>query len=550
MKREKFRARSIVLLAAFPLLLVACGGGGQDASAPAPAPAPAPGPAAEAGPRIATVHLPQNPRGFNPLIPQITGDQLINQLHHAGLVMTNGSREYIGRVASDWTVSGDARTWTFTINTDMGWSDGTPFTIDDVVFSYELWANPESGSSATGVLARVAGVDAFLAGTAPNISGLRAVDQQTLEIELTEPNVSFIDSIVQPIMHILPKHILQDIPLAQLSEHPWFREPTAGLGPYVFERWITDDEVEFVPNAFYPAELGLDRLFARTLTTEVAGAQLETGELDLAQIAATDISRFNSLPGITIHRQQGVGIMALHTALDAGKLADPRVRAAMLHAIDRQAIVDSILAGEGVVVDTLVHGPAWAVPSDLPTFEYNPERARELLAEAGFDLSTPIRFETVSTQTARLNLATIAAGQLQAVGLTGAVVVPYEPAALSAAIGNRDFDLLISEYGNFATDPHSMTIRLGCDFIPGSNIVRYCNPELDVLLRRGIATPVLAERTAIYADAQRIFTRDLPILPLYVANTLFGTAERFQGYQPHGAVIDAFWNAPDWTVAR
>lgn len=551
MTRGRRRLRYGALIAVIPMVIAACGGADTPAAPAAPqAPAATPAPDAAPGERVATVHLPQGPRGFNPLIPQITGDQLINQLHHAGLVMTNGSREYIGRAASDWSVSADGRTWTFTLDTSLGWSDGTPFTIDDVIFSYELWANPASGSSLSGVLARVEGVRAYLDGDADSVSGFRAVDAQTFQIELTEPNVAFIDSIVQPIMHILPKHVLGGIPLAELSENPWFREPTTGLGPYVFSRWITDDEIEFVPNPSYPAELGIDRLFARVLTTEVAGAQLETGEIDLAQLAATSVPRFEALAGVTVHRQQGVGIMALHSALDAGKLADPKVRAAILHAIDRQAIVDSLLAGEGVVVDTLVHGPSWAVPSDLPTFEYDPDRARELLAESGFDTSTLIRFETTATQTVRLNLATIAAGQLQAVGLSGAVVVPYEPAALSEALGQRDFDLLISEYGNFATDPHSMTIRLGCDFIPGSNIVRYCNPELDDLLRRGIATPVLSERTAIYGDAQRIFTRDLPILPLYVANSLFGTSQRFQGFQPHGAIIDAFWNAPDWTVQQ
>lgn len=495
-----------------------------------------------------TVQLYQPPTTLSPLVASIGPIHLLNQLHWDSLLSVDADMEYGPRLAESWEVSEDGRKWTFHLRDDVRWSDGEPFTAADVVFTYELYANPATGSAVAGKLGDVAGAKDFVDGNAESISGLHAPDESTFVVELTEPNTAFIADLVDPVLFILPKHVVGQLPVEGLAENPFFREPTVGIGPYVFNQWVTDDQVELHGNPEYRQKLGLDRVFAQYVSTDVALAQLETGEIDYAQVSATDVSRVESLDGVTLHRKDGPGVTALHTAIDSGKLADKRVRQAIIYAIDREAIVDEALAGEGKVVDTLIHGPEWAMPDDLKHYAYDPGRAHELLAEAKWDSTTEVRIEIIPGQRDRDTTATIVAAQLQEVGMN-AKVVQMEASQQAEVVANRDFDLLVSRFGMFTLDPAAMNARLSCGQIGGSNLTAYCNEDLDALLKAGIATSDQSERAEIYHDAQRIVNEEMPILVLNSPATLAATSDRLQGFELNPSPVDAFWNAAEWTVS-
>ena len=126
-----------------------------------------------------------------------------------------------------------------------------------------------------------------------------------------------------------------------------------------------------------------------------------------------------------------------------------------------------------------------------------------------------------------------------------AVVQQYDNAALSEAIGARDFDLLISGYGLFNVDPSAMNGILLCD---NGALSAYCDPALDELLLAGVAESDQDVRADIYADAQRIFNERLPIFPLYVPDTLAATTDRLQGFTLNPLPTSAFWNADEWSI--
>ncbi|WP_238008811.1 ABC transporter substrate-binding protein [Dactylosporangium sp. AC04546] len=521
-------------LAVLALALAGCSGGSDSGST--------------GGSRDATVQLYQAPRGFNPLLASIGPDHLMEQLHWDSLVSAAADNTYGARLAEKWDVSEDGKTWTFHLVKGVKWSDGTPFTARDVVFTYNLYANPKSGSGYAGKFATVNGAAALKSGAATSVAGFQAPDDNTFVIKLDQPNVAFLDELVQPIMFILPEHIVGKFPVEGLTDNPFFRNPTVGLGPYVFSKWVTADQVEFKANPQYRKKLGLDRVFAQYLTTDAAMAQMQTGKLDYAQVAAPDAKRIEGLKGVTVQRAEGPGIFALHTAHDSGKLANPLVRQAIMYAIDRDALVKQVLNGEGTVVDTLVHGPAWAVPSGLTHYGYDPAKAKQLLAQAGWNAGTEVRIELTPGQRDRDTAATIIAAQLKEVGIN-AKVQNYQAADLSKAIGKRDFDLLISSYGLFTIDPASMNARLSCAAVGGTNISAYCNKQLDELLTKGIATRDQNQRQQIYADAQKIVNEQMPILVMYVPNTIAATSERLKGFKLNPSVVDAFWNAADWSVS-
>jgi ABC-type transport system substrate-binding protein len=492
--------------------------------------------------RDVSVQLYNPPSTFSPLIPQVGGNELIQSLHWDSLLAVNDEGQLAPRLADSWEVSDDGLVWTFDLQDDLVWSDGEPFTADDVVFTFNLYANPASGSAVAGKLSTVEGFDDVP--ETGSASGFTAPDDDTFVMTLTAPNTAKPLELVAPTHFILPEHIYGELPVEGLGENTVFREPEVGIGPYLFTEWTTDDQVEFAANPEYRSELELDRIFAKFLPTDVAQAQLETGEIDFAQVAAADAERISGLEGVTLHNVGGAGIMALHNAFDAGKLADDRVRQAIMYAIDRESIVQEVIGGYGEVVDTLIHGPEWAVPDDLTNYDYDPEKARELLAEADWDASTEVRLEIVPGPKDREQALTIIAAQLQEVGMN-AVVQQYDNAALSEAIGARDFDLLISGYGLFNVDPSAMNGILLCD---NGALSAYCDPALDELLLAGVAESDQDVRADIYADAQRIFNERLPIFPLYVPDTLAATTDRLQGFTLNPLPTSAFWNADEWSI--
>lgn len=498
--------------------------------------------AEELGSRDVSVQLYNAPSTFNPLLPQVGGNELIQSLHWDSLLAVDNQGQLAPRLADSWEVSEDGLVWTFNLKGDLVWSDGEPFTADDVVFTFNLYANPLSGSSISGKLSTVEGfADIAKGGTA---SGFSAPDDGTFVMTLSKANTAKPLELVAPNHFILPEHIYGDIPVEGLSEANVFREPEVGIGPYLWTKWTTDDQVEFAANPKYRTELGLDRIFAKFLPTDVAQVQLQTGEIDFSQVAAADAERVGGIEGVTLHSSGGAGIMALHNAFDSGKLSDDRVRQAILYAIDREAIVQEVIGGYGKVVDTIIHGPEWALPDDLTKYDYNPEKAKELLEAAGWDASTEVRLEIVPGPKDREQALTIIAAQLQEVGIN-AVVKQYDNAALSEAIGSRDFDLLISGYGLFNVDPSAMNGILLCD---NGALSRYCDPALDELLLVGVTKADQEERAEIYADAQRIFNERLPIFPLYVPDTLAATTDRLKGFALNPLPTNAFWNADEWTI--
>lgn len=495
------------------------------------------------GGRDVNLQLYNQPTTFSPLVAQTGGNQLIQTLNWDSLVGIDADGQYEPRLAEKWSVSDDGLVWTFDLRDDVKWSDGEPFTADDVVFSYNLYANPLTSAN-SGSFTTVVGADAIAAGSATTAAGFEAVDDDTFTMTLTAPNTAKLIDIVEPQLFILPEHVYKDLPLDGLPENPAFREPTVGIGPYIFSKWVSDDQVEFVPNPQYRTKLGLDHVYTTFMATDAAQAQLQAGEVDFAQVSAADADRIGGLDGVNLQNVGGLGIMALHNAYDSGKLADPRVRQAIMYSIDREALVDKVLNGYGKVVDTVVYGPDWAVPDDLTHYTRDVPKAKELLAEAGWDPSTVVNLEIVPGPKDREQVLTIIAGQMQEAGIN-AQVKQVDGATINQLIADRQFDLLISGYGVFSVEPAAMNAILMCD---NGNLSAFCNPELDKLLKAGVATTNQDERASIYQDALRIVNAEVPIFPLYVPDTLAATSARLQGFKLNPLPTNAFWNAAEWTI--
>lgn len=467
---------------------------------------------------------------FNPFVALTGGDGIISLLQFQPLLSV-ANNKYVPRLAEKWSVSDDAKTYTFTLR-DAQWSDGKPITAEDVIYTIEANLDPKTTSIYGGSMGQIKGAKEFTAGSADKVAGLSAPDEHTVKVELASPNSAFLADWAP--IGIVPEHIYSSIALEKLKGNEAFRSPAAGSGPYVFSKWVSDDVIEFVANPKFWADVPAGKLIVKYLAGDAALAQLETGEVDVAQIPAAEVEPLKAEQKVNVLQAPDSNLMTLHTALKNGKLADKRVRQAVLYAINRQAIVDKVLAGQGKVAESALFAPDWAQPADLVKYDYNPDKAKQLLADAGWKADTVVHLDINPGQADRDAVMNIVAGQLNAVGMK-AELTPHQPAQMADVVKNNEFDLLITALGQIPTiEPARINIRLMCDqqAPAGVNITGYCNKDLDKLLEEGVSTTDQAKRKDIYQQANKIINDEVPIIPLYVPMASYGVAKRISGFDP------------------
>lgn len=529
--RSRLAAAAIALGASIALL-AGCTGGGSDGSTD------------EA--TSASLHLYQKPVQFNPLAPGQGAEQLTMTLVYDALFNMDPDFEPVPRLAESWDVSADAKTYTFHLREGATWSDGEAITAEDVVFTYNLFADPDVASPNAAPFAGVVGYDEFRDGEADSLEGLVAEDDQTISITLEEPTPGYL-ALFGSGFGILPEHVLGDVEPSAIMEDEFFKLPTVSSGPYTMKEFNVDQNIVLEANPEYWSEVGIDTLYLQMLTSDVATAQLATGEIDTVQISPQDLETAESLDGVTVSSAPSPGFLRL--LVNYNNFEDERIRQGFLHAIDRQGIIDGVLGGHGEVINSTIMTP-WALPDDLNGYEYDPEKAKSLLEEAGYDFDEELTISWIPGTADRDAAVQVVIENLKAIGVN-VVANQIESANQLELIENSEYDLMVSGGGMYTTDPTVSANALRCDaiFPDGGNTSLFCDEELDELLNKGAVTADEDERATIYQNAARRDNEMVPYLWLYVPDTMWATSDRLEGFVPHGDFANGFWNAAEWTVA-
>lgn len=448
-----------------------------------------------------------------------SGSQWVLKRLYSYLVNVNPELEIEPNLAERWEISEDGTTYTFHLRENALWHDGEPVTADDVKFTFERAAFPEAASPFRADLTQVEGAQDFIDGNTDEITGIQAVDEHTIQIVLTEPNVSFLSGTFW--QAIAPKHIWEDIPVGETSETEFAREMAIGSGPFRVTEFVIGEVITFDRNPDYFIE-GLpyvDRLIFRIFQNQPAAiAALEAGEVDVAELGPNDVSRIESIPYLGVHEYIKRGLQYLTFNLDVEPWNNPEVRKAIAHAIDREGICASIFAGGCEPVDHVFHIP-WTWSSNAPRYPYDPEKARVMLEEAGVDLGE-IPLLTYYT--------TAEPEAIQA--LLGEVGVDVRVMALDvpAYVEERTKDTWqLSYIGTFGgLDPNIAAGTLACPPEPERNYTRYCNPEVDRLFELGRRETDFEERQKIYQQIDEIVMEELGFFPLFITNLAQGYNKR------------------------
>jgi peptide/nickel transport system substrate-binding protein len=541
------------------LLRLIAGGAGMSAmlallgASPRSAAAQDASPAAAQGGQISVLW--RTPITLSPIHSTSGNEQQVERLMFGALIKMSDKLEVTPDLAESVEVSDDAKVYTFKLHQNITFSDGQPLTAKDVVFTFERAVLRETGSYWRGRLLGIDGAEAFGEGQADSISGLATPDDYTVVVTLAQPDSAFLVNLGNfSGLGIMPQHILGEVPPDQMQEHPFSMEPTVTAGAFKFVRYEADQFLEIERNPEYFGDPPpLDRIFLRILTPDVGLAQIETGELNLMTLPVSEAERVRGLPGAVVASVPSPSMSFLALNMERPYLQSKELRQAMIYAIDRQGILEQVYQGEGEVVNSPIFGPEWmGTPEGLNPYEYDPDKAKELLTSSGYDPGQVIQFMTIPGNSKEGD-ATVAIiqEQLRQVGFNIEILQVDVAESGRRFVQETDYDMNFGGGGVFRADPSvSGTYFLTRTFSPnGGNYSHYSNPQIDELYAQGQAVKEPEERKKIYTEIAKILNDELPWIYLWSPNSLYALTDNLQGFAPPSYIDNKLWNAETWSVS-
>lgn len=518
-----------------------------------------------------TVALWQEPESLNPYTAIQTVSRIVRSQTLEGLWGVNPDGEYTAVLAAsvptvaNGGVSRDGKTVTVRLKPGLKWQDGHPVTSADVKFTWQVVmddVNPVSSRS---------GYDEIEAIDTPN--------ETTAVIRFKRPYAPYLTLFSASIGHaILPAHLFggkTDISKAEFNRKP------EGTGPFMVQEWRSASNVTMVRNPNYrePGKPYLDRIIFKFVPSrEVATAELTSGSVDaMWNLIENQIPQLEKTPGVKLLVSPSPDLeylgMNLNDPADLSKphpiLGDIKVRQAISLAIDKKVLVNKLLFGRAQVATSAIP-LGWASDKTIPPAEYNPDKAKALLEEAGWKVGSDgirakggkrlsIKIMTTSGAQLRLLAEQVLQEQLRVVGID--LVIDNVPSSVmfggwdkNGPLKRGQFDIGMDTWGPDIDPADYMSIRFASDQVPtaanngaGWNFTRIVDPGIDKALGAAQSTLDQAARKAAYADALRRINATYAYIPLYTRLFIDGFRDRVKGYQ--GSPWASFgWDSENWYI--
>ena len=507
------------VLAIFPLLLIACGGDSEKPAATATAASGSPGAGASPAPSVAAapkrggtlvVAAGSDPGQLNPAITTAGGTHFAAGSIYNGLVDLDKDFKPAPDLAESWTVSADAKTYTFKLVKGVKWHDGVPFTSADVKFTFEEVLLKFHARTKAGV--------------EPVLAGIDTPDDTTVIFRFKTPYSPLLQQLNVIEAPIVAKHIYQG---TDIQNNPANLKPV-GTGPFRFVDYKKGQQLtlERNPDYFKPGLPYLDKLVFTIIPQDATRVlAFENNEVDYLSLPNPEVVRFEKLQGVVVGRSPaGSGgsfcVSTIIPNLEKPPLDKIDVRQALNLAIDRQRMVKQILFDEGGPARGPIVSTLWAFDKTLPAFEYNAQKANDALDKAGLKKGADgsrIKLTAV-VPTTQSKLMEVLKENFSAVGVELELKLLEVNEANQTVFVKRDFDLGFASYCN-GPDPEIGVRRVydsaNIKAVLFSNGAAYRNPKVDDLFNRGVAEVDREKRLPIYADLQKTLLADMPYLWLH-----------------------------------
>ena len=419
---------------------------------------------------------------------------------------------------------------TFHLADNVTWHDGEKLTAQDVVFTDKLVTNPDMLSTRRYYWSSIVGTDDSGVCEDPDTLGVVALDDYTVQYTLKEVRALDAFFLIDMRFHyVMPEHLLKDIDPAQLHQSDFWLRPV-GAGPLKFDSMVSGERYELVRNDdYYRGTTNFQRLVFVIMDPSNYAAALASGEIDattsLSALPLDDWEYVQSLDNIETVSFVSYQYQWMNINHSREYLQDSRVRQAISFAINRQALVDQLLYGEGQYAVSSITPTSQYFNTKYAADPYNPEKAKQLLEEAGWDFDIVLDFAVPTGNKVRENSAVLIQQDLAAVGIKSQLrYVDFATEIVELREGNCDLGLL----GGGSPDPDDVRINFN---IYGSNNFSNLTDEsfYEVLDEaRSVMTP--EERKVLYDQWQEMCYELTPIVWLYHANALFAYSDKFENY--------------------
>jgi peptide/nickel transport system substrate-binding protein len=467
---------------------------------------------AQTPPNVLVVGQIAEPQSLDPQHVSAVNDFRILMNVYDGLVRyKDGTLEVEPALATDWTISEDGLEYTFNLREGVSFHDGSPLDAEAVVFSFERMIN-EDHPHHTGSFP--------LSFYFSAVESVEAVDDMTVKFTLNEPFAPFLSNLAYPAGLIVSK--------AAVEEHgeDFDRNPS-GTGAFRFVEWQSNTRVVVERNDdYWDGAAELEAVIFRPITdANTRVASMLSGEIDvMVEVPPDNVATFSDTGDFEVHEQAGPHLWFLILNAKEGPFTDVRARQAVNYAVNKESLVNDVLQGTA----TVAAGPTppafnWAYNEDLEPYPYDPERARELLAEAGIDEGTELTFYVTEGGSGMLDpvsMGTAIQADLQAVGLDVNIETYEWNTFLSEVNAGLEGKADMAEMAWMTNDPDTLPyLALRTEAWPeegGFNSGYYSNPEVDELLAKARTSTDQEERAELYKQMQEIVHEDAPWL--FVAN--------------------------------
>lgn len=464
-------------------------------------------------------------------------------------------------LAESWEANDDATEWTIALRQGVLFHDGQPFTAADVKFTLEM--HGAEGNAAAAI--------SDTAGLAANIDRVDIIDDHNVKVFLKEPNVDFAMDL--SLFPIAAEHVVGGVPAEDLLTHPASTgtDPSQVVftGPFKFQEHVDGEQMTLARfDEYWNGRPNLDALVFRVVEDQSAqAAQLLSGQLDASQgidpgvVAQFEGTDFTVTP---VYEPYWIGYSYHLDAEETPIYADKRVRHALLHAIDREQIVETVLFGYGRVQETVLPPENWANDPEGVTVRYpfDPKRAAELLDEAGWSLGSDgvrereglklrPRFFGRAGSIVDETMVVLIQQYWADIGveMQPELATDAEIAArvIDPAFGEKDYDSALWYFAGAWGTTVNMSFNFGCEPEMGvGNRYGYCNPRIDELQREILAEQDRERRIELATEMQNIILEDLPVAPITQEVLPIPVSNRFHNVFPNAS--DFFFNCETWWV--
>ncbi|MBN1135897.1 MAG: peptide ABC transporter substrate-binding protein [Anaerolineae bacterium] len=468
-----------------------------------------------------------------------------------GLTALDDSGRLLPVLATEWQVSADGTAYDFELRRGVTWHDGVPFTAADVAFTIQAIQDPNFQG------------DPALRELWQNVA-VETQGDYKVRFVLSEP---FIPFIYYTTVGVLPAHLLSDVLPADLPTNEFSTQHPIGTGMFKVEE-VTPDRVTLVANAdFWGPQPYLQRLEIWSFGDwDSMLAAYKRGDIQgIYRVSPEHLSELAQLPDLQLYsaQQAGYGLIYLNLQRESAPFfQDRNVRQALLYALDRQALIDNALRGQGIVANSPIPPTGWAYDPTVRRYPFDSHAAMVLLDSAGWSDTNGDRIRDkdgvemvfalfTSDDPLMISMAEAIAQYWQAIGVD-ARVQPQGADLLSNVLQSspRNFDAALIEVG-LAADPdpypwwHSTQIGEG-----GQNFSGFANREADIAIEQARAIPDQQRRTELYYTFQEIFADEVPSLLIYYPIYTYAVDLQVQGVQLSPLLVnsDRFRNIDDWYV--